>query len=467
VPQQPAMPSHSSPPSLSVASVSALASVHRDGVVVLGVVLGLALFVTLVSAFMRIPHLAVAATIPYFALLPMFERFVSGRLGGTKDVVTLAAGAAAGIILVKRRFSHEKLALDLGVVVTVALLLLLYAANIGGAVTGASRYGWQWFHGVRLIAEPLALLLAGMTLPQPRRTLRWAIASLAATGGVVAAYGVVQQALGVDRLVRLGYVYGQEVREIGPHLRSFGTLEDPFAYASFLLLCVVVLLFGCRIRWGTFALIALVSCGVVVSFVRTAAVTALFLLGLALIRRVHGRVRIVLAVSAALAAVVAVTAVTVPTKSLGVGRYVPPQSRADLWKRALGHSAMGWTLGRGVGSAGTASQRASQSLFRSAVAPPAHGVVVDSSYVVTVSDVGVVGLVVLVALLTRLLVLARRRAASGDSCGWMALGILVVVIFDALTRESLTGFPTAYLEMLTLGLTLATVSSSPPDSLAK
>jgi O-antigen ligase len=68
----------------------------------------------------------------------------------------------------------------------------------------------------------------------------------------------------------------------------------------------------------------------------------------------------------------------------------------------------------------------------------------------------VVGLALLVALLGRLVLLAWRATRRGERSGWLALGLLTVMTIDALTRESLTGFPTAYIGMLVVGLAVAT-----------
>jgi len=72
------------------------------------------------------------------------------------------------------------------------------------------------------------------------------------------------------------------------------------------------------------------------------------------------------------------------------------------------------------------------------------------------ADIGFVGLAILLSLFGRLGLLAWRAAGRGFSSGWIALGVLTVVLLDALTRESLTGFPTAYIGMLLLGLACAT-----------
>jgi hypothetical protein len=72
--------------------------------------------------------------------------------------------------------------------------------------------------------------------------------------------------------------------------------------------------------------------------------------------------------------------------------------------------------------------------------------------------VGIAGLAVLLALLSRLLVLARNAARRGHEAGWFALAVLIVLMLDAVTRSSFTGFPTAFVGLLLLGLALAVAS---------
>jgi len=83
------------------------------------------------------------------------------------------------------------------------------------------------------------------------------------------------------------------------------------------------------------------------------------------------------------------------------------------------------------------------------------GTVVDSSYFATIADVGLFGLALLLAFYTRVLLSLRTSARSGDRAAWFGIGIGLVMMLDALTRESFTGFPTAYVGMLFLGLAYA------------
>lgn len=443
-------------------TLSAVTFVGRYGTGIgLGLTVGGCLLLAIVAAFAFTPHIAVAAMIPYFVLLPALKVFVSGLLGGTKDVITLSALLAAGVLFVRRRAARRRSRVDRVAVVLIAFLLGLYLLNIGGELSGESGYGLAWFHGVRLFAEPVTLFLVGASLREPARTFRWATVSLAATCVVVALYGIFQQFLGISRLVALGYKYGQEVRQIGPHLRSFGTLEEPFMYAGMLLLGIAAMTLRGRIRPLGAAALAVVALGLAFSYVRTAAVIAVALLGLVLARRGHVRSAVLLTAAAVVAAAVffaATSDVTTPRYvQVSTKQYLTLNGRTKVWSIALGHKRSAWVFGRGVGAVGTASQRATEKLTGSnAAAKPTGGTVVDSGYLAAAADIGFVGLAFLVALLGRLVYLAVGAARRGESSGWVALGLLTVMILDALTRESLTGFPTAYVGMLVVGLASAT-----------
>jgi O-antigen ligase len=163
-------------------------------------------------------------------------------------------------------------------------------------------------------------------------------------------------------------------------------------------------------------------------------------------------------------------AVATDTKSQRAVRVSPTEyltlnGRTNVWSDALGHRRSTWLLGRGVGAVGTASQRAGESLVGgpSSSRTAKRGTVVDSAYLAVATDIGFIGLAIVLALLGRLLVLARAAAVAGAREGWVAFGVLVVMMLDALTRESLTGFPTAYVGMLIVGLALASAAARERD----
>jgi O-antigen ligase len=89
---------------------------------------------------------------------------------------------------------------------------------------------------------------------------------------------------------------------------------------------------------------------------------------------------------------------------------------------------------------------------------------VDSGYLATVADVGIVGFAVLLMLLGRLWLLGSRAARSGSDAGWLAIGALMVLMLDALTRASFTGFPTAFLAFLFVGVALGAASEETPGA---
>jgi O-antigen ligase len=426
----------------------------------LGLLLGLTAFVGIVLAYVAVPHAAVAATIPFFAALPTVKVFVHPLIGATKDLVVFAAVAAAGILFFRRRAARQDWIPDRFILAVVGFLLGLYVANVGGNLSGETGYGPAWFHGVRLFLEPLSLLLVGLSLRDPRRTLQWGGISLAATGVAVALFGLVQQAIGVAGLMELGYTYGDEVREAYGALRSFGTLPEPFSYAGFLLVGLAAALLWMRSRRLAYVTVPILVLGLTVSFVRTAALIALALVGLALAQRGRLRFAFLLLLSAVVAASTLFAIGTQETSTrlvqVSPNEYLTLNGRTELWEEELGTARSNWIFGRGVGATGTASQRAQVTLTGTEVGDAGGAGIVDSAYLATVADVGLVGLGLLLALLLRLVILAWRAAMRGERSGWLALGVLTVMLLDALTRESLTGFPTAYIGMLVVGLALAT-----------
>jgi hypothetical protein len=71
-----------------------------------------------------------------------------------------------------------------------------------------------------------------------------------------------------------------------------------------------------------------------------------------------------------------------------------------------------------------------------------------------------VGLVVLLALFGRAAQLAALAVRRGSNLGWLALAAILVTMLDAIARASFTGFPTAFLALMLLGLALAASGTS-------
>jgi uncharacterized membrane protein YhaH (DUF805 family) len=430
-----------------------------------------------VAAYLSVPHRALAGTIALFALLPALKEFISPSIGGLKDVIDLGAIIAGAILI-----GFERRRLDRWIATLVALFMALYVFDIGGG------HGSNWIQGVRLVGEPMLLLVVGCVLPDPRRNLRWAFGAFAATGVFVAFYGILQQAIGINGLVSLGYVYGEQVRQVGSMLRSFGTLDDPFNYAAFLYVALASAFWVLRRGWLLWVVEAVLLLGLLVSFVRTA---ALILLGFVTLAAIHRRLTYpalcLIAATAVIAGLTLSKSTGVQTEALTVfyrnggsaviNRAVNVPSnvllngRVSAWTAAVGNRPVDWIFGRGVGQVGTIAQRAAGSTTSSSTTTSNAGTsagsattAVDSGYLATVADVGIIGLLVELALFARIFVLGARRVRAGSVEGWIPLSILLALMLDALTRASFTGFPTAFLGFFIVGIALAALDAPQTES---
>jgi hypothetical protein len=423
----------------------------------IGGLLALAMFAAVVIAFVAIPHVAIAALIPLFAFLPMVKTLWVPTAGPIKEVVAFAAFAAAALLMIERHRMKTRASIDLVVAGAVFALLVLYLVNLGGGFKGDS-YGIAWFHGVRLTAEPLLLLLVGLSIQRPRQVFQWGMVSLVATTSLVALYGIAQQLLGPSGLVSLGYTWDVQIQVISNRLRSFGTLDDPFLYAAFLLFGLSAVLLW--MRRGPLALVlgAILAVGIACGLVRTSALIAVGLIGIWLVTKRLSAPAVFVLAAAVLGTFVIFFSSTSGTESRTVqsgNMYLTLNGRTDAWKVALG-GPIDWPFGRGVGEVGTAAERATYELSRTAEETrEERGEAVDSGYFATIADVGFVGLGILLVLLFRLFSLAHGAARLGLASGRVAMGLLVVLLLDAVTRASFQGFPTAFVCLLLVGVALA------------
>jgi hypothetical protein len=419
----------------------------------LGVIGVLLLLFALIAGFVAAPHLMIAGTIPLFALLPTLKVFAADWLGPLKDLVSLAAIAAALVLVIKRSSAGTPHRGDFWVGTLVVFLLSLYALNIGAGL--ARDLGW--FHGIRLMGQPLLLLLVGLLLPHARRTLRWAIVSLLATASVVALYGVMQQAIGADRLHSLGYEWDVQLRFFQDRIRSFGTMDEPFAYAAFLLLALATVMLSGRRGFFPLAVGVIVIAGLSFSFVRSAVIVSIGLLGLWFARQKRPTISLFLmtfAVSGAIA-ILAVSSDATQSRTVRAGPsfFLTVNGRTEGWAIYLNDPKV-WAVGHGVGKVGTAAERARYDISQTREDIEERGYAVDSGYLAVIADVGLVGLAVFLALVLRIIMLAKRSIRRGSDAGWLALAFVSVLMLDAVTRASFTGFPTAFLGFLLVGLAL-------------
>ena len=454
----------------ALAAVAVLLTVEltaSNGVTLgLGPLVACALFVGAVACFLVAPHAAFAAAVPIFALIPITKVFVTPWVGPAKDAIVLAAIVATLLHVLDRGGRAAAAHTDPAILLGVLSLLGLYVLNVGGGTSG-NGYGGGWIQGMRLVAEPLCLLVAGLLLPGPYRTLRWIVRSLVVTSVLVGFYGLVQQVLGPDRLVSLGYSYSAQVFKAHGYLRSFGTLDDSFAYAALLMLGLAASIFALRggraVAAGLFIALAAAA-----AIVQTSVLVLAVLVAVALARsRKPVAAVLVIAVIGCVAMALALGSANVTeqhTVNAGADTFLTLNGRTSVWSSIFADPNR-LPLGLGVGVVGTAAARAQVGVTSVAAKPHAKGVQsVDSGYFATVADVGFLGLGMLLFLLTRL-VLAARRAVRGPlpDVGWLALACLGVMMIDALTRDSFTGFPNAYLGLLLVGLCLGAARDAELD----
>jgi hypothetical protein len=427
----------------------------------LALIAGLTLFFVIVTAFVVVPHVALALTIPIFALIPMLKVLAFPWIGPFKDMITLAAICAAVVLVVQRSSQGRPQRGDFWVAAAAAVFAALYVVNVGGL-----DWNLAWTHGVRLALEPLALLLVGLTLSDSRRTLNWAMVSLVVTAVFVAIVGIAQQVLGEWALYDLGYSFRVQLRTYNDHLRSFGTLDEPFAYAAFLLLALAALVMWFRLSVYTLAAGGVIMTGLFFSFVRTALVVVLALGALWLARKGYTATSVFLMAVAAVSALVILfvssTATETRTVRTGSSSFLTVNGRTEAWRLFLNDPKV-WFLGHGVGKVGTAAERATYKLTRDPQ-EASRQIAIDSGYFAAIADVGLLGLAAMLAIFGRLLIRARRFAIRGSPAGWLAIGFTAVLMIDAVTRASFTGFPTAFLALLLTGLALGAALEGDPDA---
>ncbi|HWC39539.1 MAG TPA: O-antigen ligase family protein [Acidimicrobiales bacterium] len=150
------------------------------------------------------------------------EALVLAILGATFVAPEEARGARG------RRLPRWALPLSLFV-----LLALVSAIEIGGQ---------QALTGFRIDFIYVLLAWAVWRCPLSSTERDRLVTILMAMGVITAVVGLAQQVIGPDRLNALGYQYNGAIRTTGPFLRSFSTFSDPFAFAFFLMVVVLVCL---------------------------------------------------------------------------------------------------------------------------------------------------------------------------------------------------------------------------------
>ncbi len=281
--------------------------------------------------------------------------------------------------------------------------------------------------GFFYLLVPLALWWAPLNAKERDRL----VTILMVAGVVVVIIGIGQQIAGPEALVSLGYDYNSNVRFASGILRSFSTFNQPFAYAFFVMM---VLLVGIpvaledprRLRNMLFlAAVPLLGVGMVTAVVRAAlmgfAVGAIWLL----VHRYRGLIHIVIPAL--------VVAAFLPGGF--VGAFLSPSSlleRSNGWTQAVFEQGVE-PFGQGIGSVGSAAELVQDSRLNSEIEFPTQ---VDSAryqpdnyYVKTLVELGPMGAWLLISAMGLAFATARKaslRPAAGEA--GLAAGIAASIL---------------------------------------
>ena len=305
--------------------------------------------------------------------------------------------------------------------VAFTLLGLVSAAFVGGLVAL-----WGLKIGYFYVLVPLVL----WRCPFDARDRDRLVTILMASGALIAAYGLVQQLLGAERLNALGYEYNTVIRFSGDLLRSFSSFTQPFSFGLFmtlvLLVCLPVALADHRRMRNLLFLVStpLLVVGMAASVVRGASLG----LGIGLIVLMVWRFR-GLAHAAAPAAI-------------GLLLVPAPVVAAYLSSSSLGQRTAGWSLilervasapfGNGVGTTGSAAEKVVELGVSPEEVIRLRGeelYLPDNQYVKTVLELGPIGLwlLLLVGAAVVAHAVSTARRSDGDDRA-LAQGIAAAVI---------------------------------------
>lgn len=374
--------------------------------------------------------LALAGLAPFNGLLLLVPH--PGLVEGWKEGLTLATLAAA---MVAPRSDGDRRApervlpswvVPLGVFAGLSLLSLV------------ALHSTQALVGAKINLFYVSVAFVAWRCPFDAADRDHLVSLLMACGFVTSVYGLVQQVLGGERLNALGYEWNSAIRTAGGNLRSFSTFDQPFPFAFFVM--VVLLVCGSvaladprRLRnrlflWASPVLVA----GMASAIVRGALLG--FVVGAAwlVLRRFRFLLRI--AVPVVLLALLlpgGIASALTSSSSLG--------ERTGGWT-SIATQALAAPLGVGIGATGSAAEKGSgkDGAVGAAVDGSLQDVAYqpDNYYVKTVLELGVVGLWVFVALLVTAFQAARRSAgrSTGDGAGddrHLALGVAATVLAAA------------------------------------
>jgi hypothetical protein len=286
------------------------------------------------------------------------------------------------------------------------------------------------------------------------------VSVLMLTGVATAVYGVVQQILGPERLVELGYSYERSVLTAdGGYFRSFSTFLTNFPFALYLMLVLLVGLAVAlddvrrsRNRWFLVAGVPVILLGLVVSLTRSAWVG--LLVGTLYLGLTRYRVLLV-----ALAQIVVVGAIALVFAGGWGGAFLSEESSQDrlgIWTDSLAEVAA-HPLGLGIGATGSTAEK----LELESGGDVSNALQADNYFLETALELGIIGLwlFIVVLLLSWQAAVRTSRDLAGEEAAFASgVGAMVVAsVAVSMSSAYFEVFPLDVAFWLLLGV-LATIA---------
>ena len=390
--------------------------------------------------------LLLAALLPFDGL-----QQIVGFPAGWKEALTLAVLGATFVAPFAVRSAGRRLPQWGYLILALAAVGVVSAVLVGGS---------RGLVGLKVGFFYVLLGLAVWRCPLDARERDRLVSILMATGFATAMFGLVQQLLGPDRLVDLGYEYNTDIRTAGGFLRSFSTFDTSFAFALYLM---VVVLVGLAVALGAPRRLRnrlfLLSLPVILAAMAVA-ITRVAFLGLAagLVYMAITKYRSLVVVfidGVVIAAVLLVAAASFSGAFLSTSSS---EARFDLWGGNVAEIAA-HPFGAGVGATGAAAEKAAE-----VVGSDEEVFQPDNYYFKLAYEFGVIGLwlfaLVLVAAATSAHQVARRLTGTDAA---FASGVTACVIAAAVACVVSTYFEIFPLDAY-FWLLLAVVATCAPES---
>lgn len=391
--------------------------------------------------------LLLAALLPFDGLQQIW-----GFPAGWKEALTIAAlGATFVAPFAARSAGRRDLPQWAYLIIALAALGVISAVLVGGT---------RGLVGLKVGFFYVLLGLAVWRCPLAERERDHLVTILMATGFATAVFGLVQQLLGPERLVDLGYEYNTDIRTAGGFLRSFSTFDTSFAFALYLM---VVVLVGLAVAVGAPRRLRnrlfLLSLPIILAAM-TVAITRVAFLGLAaglayLAITKYRSLVLVFIDGVVIAAALLVVAASFSGVFLSTSSS---EARFDLWGKNFAEIAA-HPFGAGVGATGAAAEKAAE------VAGSDEEVFQPDNYYFKIAyEFGVIGLwlfaLFLVAAATSMHQAARRLTGTDAA---LASGVTACVIAGAVASVVATYFEIFPLDAF-FWLLLTVVATCPSES---